>query len=77
MTIINRNDEKAHALAEEVGCRSSTWSARASTMCDVLINCTPVGMHPEVDASPVPAAAFRPGMVVFDTIYHPENTLCS
>jgi 3-dehydroquinate dehydratase/shikimate dehydrogenase len=32
-------------------------------------------MHPEVDESPVPQAAFRPGMLVFDTVYHPENTL--
>ena len=32
-------------------------------------------MHPNVDQSPVPAAAFRPGMVVFDSVYHPENTL--
>ena len=32
-------------------------------------------MHPNVDDSPVPPAAFRPGMLVFDTIYHPENTM--
>jgi 3-dehydroquinate dehydratase/shikimate dehydrogenase len=42
----------------------------------VLINATPVGMHPNVDDTPLPAAAFsRPGTVVFDTIYHPENTM--
>ena len=34
-------------LAEEVGCRTVTWSMRASTLADVIINCTPVGMHPE------------------------------
>ena len=28
-----------------------------------------------LDDAPVPAAAFRPGMIAFDTIYHPENTL--
>ena len=33
-------------------------------------------MHPNVDDTPVPPAAFsRPDMVVFDTVYHPENTM--
>ncbi|GIW88608.1 MAG: shikimate dehydrogenase (NADP(+)) [Isosphaeraceae bacterium] len=75
VTICSRNEEKASKLAEELGCRSVPWSMRAGTLCDVMINGTPVGMHPDVDSSPVPAAAFRPGMLVFDTVYHPENTL--
>jgi 3-dehydroquinate dehydratase/shikimate dehydrogenase len=32
-------------------------------------------MHPNVDSCPVPTAAFREGTLVFDTVYHPENTL--
>ena len=76
VSITNRHDERATQLAEEVGCRTVTWSMRASTMADVIINATPVGMHPNVDDTPLPAAAFsRPGIVVFDTIYHPENTM--
>jgi 3-dehydroquinate dehydratase/shikimate dehydrogenase len=76
LTITNRNDDRAARLAEELGCRAVTWSARASSMSDVIINCTPVGMHPNVDDTPLPPAAFgRAGMVVFDTIYHPENTM--
>jgi 3-dehydroquinate dehydratase/shikimate dehydrogenase len=76
VTIANRHDERATRLAEEVGCRAVTWSARASTIADVIINATPVGMHPDVDDTPLPPAAFgRPGMIVFDTIYHPENTM--
>jgi 3-dehydroquinate dehydratase/shikimate dehydrogenase len=76
VTITNRHDDRANRLAEEVGCRAVTWSARASTLADVIINATPVGMHPNVDDTPLPPAAFsRPGMVVFDTIYHPENTM--
>ena len=73
--IANRHDERATGLAEQVGCRSITWGARASTPCDVLINCTPVGMHPNVDDTPMPPAGFRPGMLVMDTVYHPENTM--
>ncbi len=41
----------------------------------MIVNATPVGMHPDVDNSVVPAAAFHRGMVAFDTVYHPENTM--
>ncbi len=75
VTLCARNEEKATALAEALGCRSTTWSMRAGTLCDILINCTPVGMHPDVDTTPTPPAAFKPGMLVFDTVYHPENTM--
>lgn len=76
ITITNRHDDRATQLAEEVGCRTVNWGQRASTLCDVIINCTPVGMHPNVDDTPVPPAAFqRTGMVAFDTVYHPENTM--
>jgi len=76
VTIANRHDERATRLAEEVGCRAVNWSMRATNVVDVMINATPVGMHPNVDDTPLPPAAFsRPGIVVFDTIYHPENTM--
>ena len=33
-------------------------------------------MHPQVDDTPVPPGTFqREGMVAFDTVYHPENTM--
>jgi shikimate dehydrogenase len=41
---------------------------------DVLINCTPVGMYPEVDSSPVPADFFQNSMAVFDVVYNPLKT---
>jgi 3-dehydroquinate dehydratase/shikimate dehydrogenase len=76
VTITNRHDERATRLAEETGCRTVNWGLRASNVIDAVINATPVGMHPNVDDTPLPAAAFtRPNMVVFDTIYHPENTM--
>jgi 3-dehydroquinate dehydratase/shikimate dehydrogenase len=76
VTITNRHDERATRLAEEVGCRTINWSMRGTNPADVIINATPVGMHPNVDDTPLPAAAFaRAGTVAFDTIYHPENTM--
>jgi 3-dehydroquinate dehydratase/shikimate dehydrogenase len=76
ITVTNRHDERATHLAEEIGCRTVNWGQRASTLADIIINCTPVGMHPHVDDTPAPPAAFqRAGMVAFDTVYHPENTM--
>jgi len=48
--------------------------AAAMETADLIINCTPVGMHPKVDASVVPAKLFRPGQVVFDVVYTPLET---
>jgi 3-dehydroquinate dehydratase/shikimate dehydrogenase len=76
VTIANRHDERATRLAEEVGCRTVNWGMRATNIVDVVVNATPVGMHPNVDDTPLPPAAFtRPNTVVFDTVYHPENTM--
>lgn len=41
---------------------------------NMLLNCTPVGMHPKVDATPVPHEVLRPGMVVYDAVYNPLET---
>jgi len=48
--------------------------AAAMAKADVIIHCTPVGMHPKEDASLVPADLFRPGQVVFDIVYTPLKT---
>ncbi|MDR3632699.1 MAG: shikimate dehydrogenase [Isosphaeraceae bacterium] len=76
VTITNRHDERATELAEAVGGRTVNWGQRASQLTDIIVNCTPVGMHPDVDDTPMPPAGFnKPGMLVFDTVYHPENTM--
>ena len=40
---------------------------------EVLVNTTPVGMHPHVDATPVPARALT-GQLVYDLVYNPPAT---
>ncbi len=50
------------------------WAQRTRKPVDLLIHCTTIGMHPNVDDSPVPAEALRPGTVVFDAVYHPRET---
>jgi len=48
--------------------------AAAMQNADVIIHCTPVGMHPKEDASLIPIDLFRPGQVVFDIVYTPLET---
>ncbi len=65
----------AERLAARLGARAVEWSKRLTVSADVLINATPVGMHPNVDESPFPKHHLRPAMVVFDAVYNPESTL--
>ena len=75
LTITNRTAERGLKLAEEIGCRNVDWAARHSVICDILVNCTSVGMHPNMDESPVHPSFLKPGLTVFDTVYTPETTL--
>jgi 3-dehydroquinate dehydratase/shikimate dehydrogenase len=75
VTIANRTAERAHDLANEIGCRHVEWNARHSVLCELVVNCTPIGMHPDIDESPLHPSFLRPGLIVFDTVYSPEQTL--
>ena len=76
VTVSARTDERAEKLALELGCKSCNWQARHNMLqANVLVNCTPVGMHPKVDEAPMHASFHRPELVVFDTVYNPEHTL--
>jgi len=73
VTICNRTLSRAERLAEEFGAAAKPLDQAGTTEAEIIINCTSIGMHPDVDASPldaVPPAA----KVVFDTIYNPIDT---
>ena len=74
-TIASRTRSRAQFLAELFGGRCVEWSARHVSDVEVLVNCTPVGMHPNVDETPISKSHLKPGMIVFDTVYNPESTL--
>jgi shikimate dehydrogenase len=40
----------------------------------VLLHCTPIGMHPKVDATCVPASLLAPHLTVMDIVYNPLDT---
>jgi len=46
----------------------------AMSVADIIIHCTPVGMHPKENASLIPRTLFRPDQVVFDVVYNPLET---
>jgi 3-dehydroquinate dehydratase/shikimate dehydrogenase len=75
VAIAARSFEKAAELAEQFRCRPVDWSNRHSQNAEIVINCTPVGMHPHVDDTPFQGEYLRRAMIVFDTVYNPEQTL--
>lgn len=46
----------------------------AMEIADIIIHCTPIGMHPNEETSLVPASLFRPDQVVLDIVYNPLET---
>lgn len=75
VVITGRTIERAEMLAHELKTRSVGWLLRHNIQADMIINCTPVGMHPNVNETPYEGAHLKPGCVVFDTVYNPEQTL--
>src|SRR6202011_3953525 len=64
-----RAEQVAQTAAQVV---TGDWPPPPGTW-DLLVNCTPVGMHPRIDASPLPAEALS-GRLVYDLIYNPLTT---
>ena len=73
-----KGDALAHALAKTQQDGLRRLSVRPLADCaeahDILINCTPVGMYPHVDACPVSADAIARCRAVFDAVYNPRET---
>jgi 3-dehydroquinate dehydratase/shikimate dehydrogenase len=75
VVIAGRTAKKAQALADRLHCGAIDWNERHNIHADILVNCTPIGMHPNVDATPFEKEHLKATMLVFDTVYNPENTL--
>lgn len=74
VTIYNRSTDRAESLAGEFECRAEPWERRFGLDADLIINCTSVGLWPNVDDSPLPADAIPSAAAVMDTIYKPVQT---
>ncbi len=74
ITIYNRTPARAERLASETRCVARPWSERERLDCELVVNCTSVGLGIGNVESPLAAEALRPGMFVLDTIYRPAET---
>ncbi|QNN21944.1 type I 3-dehydroquinate dehydratase [Planctomycetales bacterium ZRK34] len=77
VTVYNRTLAKAEKLAgafENV--TAAPLEAIQQAEADILVNCTPIGMHPNTDATPLPdwPDSLGKNTIVFDTIYNPMQT---
>ncbi|MBD3420561.1 MAG: shikimate dehydrogenase [Chitinivibrionales bacterium] len=84
LTLIGRKQERVGTLAEEISRTTGfkvAWALFSSASlpailekCTLLINCTPVGMHPHKGTAPLDQSQLHTGITVFDAIYSPLET---
>ena len=70
----NRDKLQAGDLLSTFGGTFVETADLGETSFDVVINATPVGMKPNVDASAFPEECIRSGSAVFDLVYSPLET---
>ena len=82
LALVERDLPKAEALAAALRAAAPGLNVRVTgnvadgcAGAEGLINCTPVGMYPNMNDTPFAENWLREGQVVFDTVYNPENTL--
>jgi 3-dehydroquinate dehydratase/shikimate dehydrogenase len=74
LTIYARNPGKAQPLAEEFKARVAPLDSFGG-QAEVVINCTPIGMHGHSEGqSPLKAESLRGVKLVYDLVYTPEET---
>lgn len=89
VTLVARDVRKSQALAAEITERLGLGAggalsapevialsdyASVKDSIDVVVNTTPVGMHPNVEVSPLSPEDLVAGQVIYDIVYAPERT---
>ncbi len=84
VTVAARNPDRVQSLVGSLSNYDGGGRLRALDIADagpsirdagLIVNATPVGMHPRVDASPWPRPSdFHPGQLAYDLIYNPSET---
>ena len=85
MAILNRNVEKAQGLAADVSQSGLIGEVKADSIseirnylkdADILVDTTPIGMHPNISDEPIAFAEdMDEDLVVFDAVYNPNETV--
>lgn len=84
LVILDINEPVMRTLAEDLTTGTSVTVVTAYLdkdaiaervpQADIIINCTPVGMHPKEDVTLIPAEFLNKGQTVFDIVYTPLET---
>ena len=82
VTFAVRDTAKGKRLCEELAATQADGASRldvcalpdADRACDILINCTPVGMYPHAEGCPASDRALSHCKAVFDAVYNPRET---
>ena len=84
LTLLGIEEKERTALAKDLKAKTSLQLAdgtitddalrRAIEESKVLLHCTPLGMHPNVRESCVPASLLKPHLTVMDIVYNPLDT---
>lgn len=85
LTLLDVDARLLERLAHDLRAAATAPAIHAEALCDatlavhvpaadVVINCTPVGMHPKEDRTLVRPEWFREGQAVFDIVYNPLKT---
>ena len=85
ITILNRNADRAQKLAGDVSDSNLIADVKSDSIskinnylndADILVDTTPLGMDPHVDDEPIAKAGnMHEDLVVFDTVYNPNETV--
>src|SRR5574341_954586 len=84
LTILGIDDKERRGLAADLKARTSlpleegpiTPEALRQALheSDIVLHCTPLGMHPKIGDTCVPATLLRPQLTVMDIVYNPLET---
>ena len=82
VAIVNRTKARAERLATHLkrsagvqGVSVMTLDEAASWGMSLVVNCTSVGLHPQINQSPwIHGVPFPDGVTVYDMVYRPANT---
>ena len=74
VTILNRSRKNGEHLARDLQAEFAPLNDWQPSRYEILINTTPVGMHPETEATPIPKEELSKDMVIMDIVYNPLET---
>lgn len=84
ITVLGRNADHVRAFVQDASRRHGTQIegsmnsleevSSSLRRADLVVNATPVGMHPHADESVVSPELLHPRMTVFDLVYRPRET---